>query len=395
MLPAFTPEFTHQSPQMRVVFRPRAVEALAQELARTGIARPLLLSSASVARSAAYARIRADLGTLPLLAYEGVPAHSSLDLVEQLTREARAFEADGLIAIGGGSTSDSAKAIALLLAEGGRLADHASSFTPPDRLHMPELKCPKLPIVAIPTTASAAEVTPGLGVRDARGVKLLFSDLKLVSRVILIDPLLNLGVPAALMLSTGMNGLAHCIEGLYARTRPPLAVALAEYAIPRFLRALPALARAPHEMAPRAELLSAAHLSGQVLLGARTCLHHALCHVLGAMTGVAHGDVNSVMLPAVMDFNLPAATAELAQAARVAGLAGREVDDQAAARALIMTVAGLRAQIGVPTRLRDLGVRREQLAAVARHTLGERGLYFNPRPVLTAASLQELLEQAW
>jgi len=395
MLPAFIPEFTHQSTQMRVVFRPHAIEALTQELARAGIARPLLLSNASTARSAAYARIRADLGALPVLAYEGVPAHSSLDLIEQLTREGRAFEADGLIAIGGGSTSDSAKAVALLLAEGGRLADHASSFTPPNRLHMPELMRPKLPIVAIPTTASAAEVTPGLGVRNARGVKLLFSDPKLVSRVILIDPLLNLGVPPALMLSTGMNGLAHCIEGLYARTRSPVAVAIAEYAIPRFLRALPALARAPREMAPRAELLSAAHLSGQVLQGARTCLHHALCHVLGAMTGVAHGDANSVMLPAVLDFNLPAATAELAQAARVAGLAGWEVDDHAAARALIAAVADLRTQIGVPTRLRDLGVRREQLAAVAQHALGERGLYFNPRPVLDAAPLLELLEQAW
>lgn len=388
-------DFIHQSPLCRVIFRAHAIDALGDELARAGITRPLLLAGGAVARGPAYARMREHLGALPLLAHEGVPPHSSATLVGQLAAQARDFGADGLIAVGGGSVSDTAKAVALLLAEGGRLEDHASRFTPPDRLSIPDLKRPKLPIIAIPTTASAAEVTPGLGVRNAEGVKLLFSDPKLACRVILIDPVLNLEVPAPLMLATGMNGLAHCIEGLYARTRSPVAVALAQYAIPRFLEALPALAAAPQELAPRAALLSAAHLSGQVLLGARTCLHHALCHVLGAATGIAHGDANAVMLPHAMAFNQPAAAAELAQAARAAGLAAFTDDDDAAAGKLTAAVRDLGERIGVPRRLRDLGVQREQLAGVAEHALGERGLYFNPRRVTSATPLLELLEQAW
>ncbi|MDB5802886.1 MAG: iron-containing alcohol dehydrogenase [Betaproteobacteria bacterium] len=393
-MPIEITDFIHQSPLCRVIFRPHAIDALGDELARAGITRPLLLAGGAVSRGAAYARMREQLGALALAAHEGVPPHSSAELVGQLAARARESGADGLIAIGGGSVSDTAKAVALLLAEGGRLEDHASRFTPPDRLSIPDLRHPKLPIIAIPTTASAAEVTPGLGVRNAEGVKLLFSDPKLACRVILIDPALNLEVPAPLMLATGMNGLAHCIEGLYARGRSPVAVALAQYAIPRFLEALSALAAAPQEMAPRAALLSAAHLSGQVLLGARTCLHHALCHVLGATTGIAHGDANAVMLPHAMAFNQPAA-AELAQAARAAGIAAFTDDDGLAAHKLTAAVRELGERIGVPRRLRDLGVRREQLAGVAEHALGERGLYFNPRRVESAAPLLELLEKAW
>jgi len=388
-------DYLHQSPPLRVILKAGALGALADELARAGIARPVLLAGATVARSAAYAQMRASLGAMPLLVHEGVPAHSSEQLVESLAKEAQAFGADGFIAIGGGSTSDTAKAVALLMAEGGRLADHASSFAPPDQLRIPELKQPKLPIVSIPLTASAAEVTPGLGVRNAQGIKLLFSDPKLVSRVILIDPALNLTVPAPLMLATGMNGLAHCIEGLYSSIRSPVAVAIAQYAIPRFLAVLPALAREPNEIAHRAELLSAAHLSGQVLLNARTCLHHSICHVLGARTGIGHGDANAVMLPHAMLFNLPSAAAELGAAARAAGLAQAGDDDTRAAHHLLDAVSEVRAAIGVPTRLRDLGVKQTDLAAVAEHTLGERGLYFNPRKVLDRTPLLQLLEAAW
>jgi alcohol dehydrogenase len=392
MLPA---DFIHQSPQSRVVFRAGAAGDLPEELARVSITRPLLLAGGTVSRGAAYARMRQQLGAMPVLAFEGVPPHSSLSLVETLARQGREFGADGLIAIGGGSVSDTAKAVALLMAEGGRLQEHASHFTAPDQLRIPDLRQPKLPIIAIPTTASAAEVTPGLGVKDEHGHKLLFSDPKLAARVILIDPQLCLDVPAPLMLATGMNGLAHCIEGLYARTRSPIAVAIAQYAIPRFLEALPALAQAPGDLAPRARLMSAAHLSGQVLLGARTCLHHALCHVLGAATGIAHGDANAVMLPHAMAFNQLSAARELAEAARVAGIAARDESDTIAATKLTHAVAALREQIGVPRRLRDLGVKREQLDIVAQRTLGERGLYFNPRAVADPGPLRELLEAAW
>jgi alcohol dehydrogenase class IV len=361
--------FVHRSPAAKVVFGAGALASLAGELAELGVRRPMLLTGRRTAASPIYARVCDGLSGLACETFDAVPEHSSVEIVEALALRAREQGIDGFVAVGGGSASDTAKAVALLLAEGGPLERHASRFTPPDRLVIPALPAAKLPIAAVPCTASAAEVTPSLGVRSPDGTKLLFSDVKLASRLIVIDPAANVCVPARLMLSTGMNGLAHCVEGLYSKVRTPVTSALAADGIARFMKALPAVAREPESAAQRGELLVAAHLSGQVLLNARTCLHHAICHVLGASTGIAHGDANSVMLPEVVRFN------------------GRED--------LAESVRALRESLGVPTRLRDLGVAREALGPVAAHVMGERGLYFNPRTVRSPEEVLALLESAW
>lgn len=380
--------FTHRSPATRLVLRDGVIDDLRTELDALGIARPLVLGGARTQRSALFARSIAALGDLPHLLAEPVPAHSSVSLVERLAARATADGIDGFIAIGGGSASDTAKAVALLMAEGGRLADHAVRFTPPASLIAPRLAAPKLPIVAIPQTASGAEVTVSLGVRDGDGAKLLFTDIQLAARLVLIDPLANLEVPAALMCATGMNGLAHCIEGLYSQERSPLAETLALDAMARFARALPAVHREPRDAAARAALLYAAHLSGLVLVNARTCLHHAICHAIGSVTGVGHGDANAVMLPHAIAFNAGAAAEPLARAAVVLG-AGE------GAGGLASAVRALQTAIGVPTRLRDIDVPREALDRIAAKTMRERGLYYNPRPVADESEIRALLDAAY
>ena len=388
VLPPILAGFVHRSPLTKIVFRAGALAELGAELRELGIRRPLLLAGQRSAASSIYAGAVAALSGLDCAAFTGVPQHSSLEAVAAIVALAKAHGADGLIAIGGGSASDSAKAAALWLAEGGELRDHASRFTPPDKLVIPELRQPKLPIVAVPATASGAEVTPSLGVRTPDGRKLLFWDMKLAARLIVIDPAANLCVPASLMLATGMNGLAHCVEGLYSKTRTPLTTALALHATGLFVEALPRVKSAPDSLAARAALLTAAHLSGHVLLNARTCLHHAICHALGAVTGVGHGAANAAILPHAIEFNALAASE--AMAALVRAWPGARPGDSAAD-----LVRGLQRQTGVPTRLRDIGVAREALDTVAAKVMGERGVYFNPRAVHGPDEIRSVLEAAW
>ncbi len=376
--------FVQRTPAMKTVMREDAVDALGAELALLRVQRVLLVCGGSVRRSPLHGRVLRQLEGMDVLQADDVPAHSSVELVERLARRAVERGIEAVVAVGGGSSSDTAKAVVLLMAEGGRLADHASRFTPPAQLHVPVLARPKIPIVTIPCTASGAEVTPSLGIRDAEGRKLLFTDPQLASRVVLLDPRANLAVPAGLMLSTGMNGLAHCIEGLYSKERSPLAELLAIDALQRFARALPAVHAAPADVAARGELLYAAHLSGLVLVNARTCLHHAVCHAIGSVTGVPHGEANAVLLPHALRFNRDAVQPALAQAAEAIGC-----------RDVIAWLEELALGLGVPRRLRGIGVAHDSLERIATKTMGERGLYFNPRPVQHAGEILGLLQQAY
>jgi alcohol dehydrogenase class IV len=366
-------DFVHRSASAKVISRPGACASLGEELAQMGVRRPVIVTGRRTSRSPAYERSVASLRGSAICEYNEIPQHSSVTSVETVVRLARDHRADAFVAIGGGSSSDTAKAAALWLAEGGELASHASRFTPPDDLVVPKLGAQKLPIAAVPCTASGAEATSSVGIRTGDGHKLLFSDIKLAARLILLDADANVAVPAPIMLATGMNGLAHCIEGLYARQRTPLTDAFARHAIDLFLEALPGVHREPDSVAQRARLLSAAHLSGLVLTNARTCLHHAICHAIGAVTGSAHGDANSVILPHAMRFNYEVVPASLP----------------------VERVQALQSELGVPTRLRDIGVPRDVLPTIARKVMGERGLYFNPRPVTDPGEIESLLNAAW
>lgn len=267
--------FSHRNAPSKVVFGEGVIAGLPRELEELGIRRPVLVAGARTAASRVYARVRGAVSSLSFTELTGMREHSPIDQVMQLRELARRHRADGFIAVGGGSASDACKAASLWLAEGGELEAHATRFIPPDRLHAPPVAAPKLPVVAIPTTLSAAEVTGGGSVCTPDGRKILLVDPKLAARLVLIDPVASLDVPAPIFLATGMNGLAHCVEGFYSRVRTPITSSLALEAMRPFMDALPAVTRDPASAEARSKALVAAHLSGLVLLNARSCVHHA------------------------------------------------------------------------------------------------------------------------
>jgi alcohol dehydrogenase len=384
-----------------LLFGPGAAgERLGAELRARRWRAVALFASPSAAASGQLDRLRAGaLAGCEVIAVHGrVRAHAPAADSEAIAAGLRGRRLDALVALGGGKVVDTAKGVAVLLAEGGRLEDHCSLFTPPDRYLPRELPAPKLPVVAVPTTLAGAEMTPGGGATNDRGVKRTFWDPKLVGRVSAYDPEVLGATPAGVLATTGMNALAHCAEGLYSRTANPVSTALALEATKGLADALPAIraeaspgaaaaagTRLPAEVG--AALGEAAALAGMVIANARVGLHHAICHVLGARYGVPHGVANAIMLPPVLRFNLEATRDAQRRFAEALGVEAAEDPPEVVRR--------FRDALDVPARLHDAGLHRRDLDRVAADLMQERGLYFNPRRVDGPSQVREVLEWAW
>ena len=388
--------FEYDGPLQRVLLGEGAIERLRAEVERLGASRAMLICGGNTRRSTIFDQARAALGDSCAYVFDRVVEHSSTVMATEGAEIARAERIDALVAVGGGSASDTAKAIAILIGNGGPLEQHATRFLPPDQFFPKAIPGPKLPVIAVPTTASAAEVTPGLGIRDpASGAKLLFWDVTLASRVIILDPKANVEVPASLMATTAMNGFAHCAEGLYSRRRNPISEGLALQGARILARAVPAMVADPNSVAHRADVLTGANISGMVISNARVGIHHAVCHCLGALGGLSHGVANSIMLPHALAYNLDVAAKELRGLGEAMGVADRTMSDDKAAGAAIEAVRQLQIDARVPRRLRDTSLDRSLLPKIAEHTLVDRGLYFNPKRTHSAEPILRLLEQAW
>lgn len=381
-MPVVRASFVHHSYPTRVVARIGAVQELRREIEALGAGRPVVLSGRSMAKAPLFEEVKHLLSELRPGYATDIPRHSSLEVVERIIREAAEMDADCLVAIGGGSVCDTAKGVALGLAEGTPVERHATRFVASTGFVTPPLLRPKLPIIAIPTTASGAEMTPAFGIMDDHGRKLLFRDAQVASRVVLLDAAAGMTVSASILLASGMNGLAHCVEALYANQRSPISSILAARGVTLFAEAMSDVASAPGDEMARHKLLTAGHIGGVVLATAGSCLHHAICHVLGAMSGLPHGDLNSVILPHAIEFNASCSRMELAPLC---------VDSSEPAS----FVRALQQRIGVPVRLRDLGIEPELLEPAAQRVMHERGIANNPRPVASAADVHALLLRAW
>ncbi|MGO3125019.1 MAG: iron-containing alcohol dehydrogenase family protein [Advenella sp.] len=369
-----------------VKFGPGCARDLRSELDALGSRRVLVLMQQRMAHSDSWAALRQTLDGLQMQMHSSVPNHSSVVWVEQLASEMAQFQPDSIVALGGGSVSDSAKALAMLHAEGGPLADHVTRFTPPARVHVPLRTKPKLPIISLPTTASGAELTPSFGVRQDEH-KLLFWNRQLASRTVLLDPDLSGDMPLTLLRYTAMNGLAHCFEGMYSRSRSLISDGIALQSIELFAQAL--TDNTLDEKEQRWRLLLGGHLSGIVLSMAKTCLHHAICHVIGARHNAGHGQINTIILPHALRFNDSVAGTSLAPALvmlnRVSGTSHASVSDW---------ISAVIEQLGLSASLADIGLTNNDFLPIAQQTMTERGLAVNPRPVSHADEILSILRQA-
>ena len=246
-------------------------------------------------------------------------------------------------------------------------------------------------LIAIPTTYAGSEMTPVFGTTDrAERRKTVRRDDAVLPKLVIYDPEVTLDLSPELTASTAINALAHCVEACYAREVNPLVPPVALDGIRRIVRSLPLCITNGRNLDAREDLLTGAYLAGFSIGNATMALHHGLCHVLGGRTGVAHGVLNTIMLPHVMQFNADTVPDAMSAIADAMDAGARTRDFAAAPRG----VAALVATLPVPQRLRDAGVPEAILDEVAAEAAGNATVQNNPKPV-TEPDLRELLRVAW
>jgi maleylacetate reductase len=246
-------------------------------------------------------------------------------------------------------------------------------------------------LIAIPTTYAGSEMTPVFGTTDrAERRKSVRRDDSVLPKLVIYDPEVTLDLSPELTASTGVNALAHCVEACYAPQVNPLVPPVALEGLRRIVGSLPLCIANGRNLDAREDLLTGAYLAGFSIGNARMGLHHGICHVLGGRTGVAHGVLNAIMLPHVMQFNADAVPDAMSAIAQAMDAGARTRDFAAAPRG----VAALVATLPVPHRLRDAGVPEAILDSVAVEAATNSTVQANPKPV-TEADLRALLARAW
>ncbi|HVA45601.1 MAG TPA: iron-containing alcohol dehydrogenase [Pirellulales bacterium] len=336
--------------------------------------------------------------------FSGGQPEPSLDLVERCLAEARRIKPGGVLGLGGGSNMDLAKIVAAVLAHGGGPRDYVGENRVPG---------PVLPLVCIPTTSgTGSEVTAASVLTDtANQIKVGVLSNYLRPKLAIVDPLLTVSCPAKVTADSGIDALTHAIEAYTAvdneafplpegecsvyQGRHPLADCLAEKAIEQIGRHLVAAVCEPHNLIAREGMSLAATVAGLAFSNTGVALVHAMEYPVGGAVHCSHGAGNGLLLPFVMRYNLPVRVKQFARVAELLGEDIRGLTEAQGAERAIAAVERLKAAIGIPARLRDLGVTGEQLPRFAEKAFAiKRILRVNPR-VPTVADIEEVYRAAF
>jgi len=366
-------------------------DALSSELDRHADCRAFVISAAGFDESPSYRALQRSLGDRLVGGVFGVPPHSPLPTITNAADRVRACGANHLIAIGGGSVIDAAKAVAFWVSEAVSGDLDLRKFPSIDSVD-PSCRCNSyahwIRITAIPVTLSAAEFTFFAGVTDPlTREKRIFGHAMMAPRAVIYDATLTAAVDLPTFLASGIKALDHAVERLASLRSHPISDAMGKQAIEMLNYYLPRVKHAPDDLGARQQCQLAAWISisgGNA--GVRVGASHALGHALGAHSLTPHGLTSCVLLPSVMRWNLPANAVRQRIISQAFGCL-----DSPAADAIESLVASL----GLPTRLRDAGVKKADLQAVADKALHDPVARHNPRPVQTSADLLEILHLAW
>jgi alcohol dehydrogenase class IV len=390
----------------QLIFGRNAVAQLGEAAVRLGVKRAFLVTDPILLRAGVVEPVHAPLSMsgVAVEIFSGGEPEPSLRVARNAIEQARAFRPDAVIGLGGGSNMDLAKITAVVLKHGGDPRDYVGDD---------KISGPILPLICVPTTAgTGSEVSAATVLSDTENqIKVGILSNFLRPRVAVVDPLLTLTCPPKVTADSGIDALTHAIEAYTAvdneqfplphgersvyQGRYPLSDVLAEKAITLIGANLRRAMANGEDEAAREGMALAATLAGMAFSNVGVAAVHALEYPVGGSTHCSHGAGNGLLLPYVMRFNLPVRRARFAEIARLLGEKVSGLDEAQAAECAITAVERLRADIGIPTRLRDLGVSKTQLRPFAEKAFQiKRILRVNPRPV-TVEDLERILEAAY
>ena len=378
----------------RVVFGRPAAEAVAETAERLGARRVFILAGSTLNRKTdAVRRIAQALGDRYAGVHDDMPAHSPRDAVIACANKAREAGCDLLVSVGGGSTTDGGKAVILCLEHDIREPDGLEPFrTVVDEItgkrHFPQYRAPRVRQICVPTTLSGGEFNARAGITEPRlRLKQSFIHPGLIPLVVIFDPAVTVHTPEWLWLSTGVRAVDHAVETFCSIDGNAYTDSTALQALRLLGRGLPAVKRDPNDLDARLDCqVGAWNSMAAIVTGTRMGASHAIGHVLGGSAGVPHGYTSCVMLPAVLAFNAEVNGDRQAEISAALGAAG-----QPASEVIDRFIAGL----GLPRRLRDVGVKREDLQRIATNCMLDDWTFSNPRPINGAQEIVPILESVY
>jgi alcohol dehydrogenase class IV len=372
----------------KIIFGNGAATTFAAEIKSRNLKNLFIVTSANL--SALSGRLCADLvvGGAAVRVYDQINSEPSVAMFADCLRVAREQPVDGVIGLGGGSPMDVAKLVAALHDSGAQSIQEVFGIN--------LLRGRKLFLACLPTTAgTGSEVSPNAILLDeATQLKQGVISPHLVPDVACVDPLLTLSVPPAITAATGLDALTHCIEAYANRNAHPVVDLYALQGIRCIAGNLATAVRDGANPEARAAVALGSLYGGLCLGPVNTAAVHALAYPLGSEFHVAHGISNAVLLPHVLQFNLPAAVERYADVAQALGV-DPAATAEATARRGIMHLTELMAGCPIPQRISELGVPRAALPRLAARALTVTRLLRNNPRALTEADALAIYESAW
>jgi len=357
----------------RIEYGVGAIGKLAESVKVLGFRKVLIVTDKGIETSGLLSAIADQLTTAKIEfdTFSEVESNPKDHNVHAGTKMAKGLKADGLVAVGGGSPIDCAKAIAVLATHGGAVRDYEGRG---------KISGNVLPLIAIPTTAgTGSEVTFSSVITDSgEGFKFTLKHPCIAPRIALLDPQMTITLPSGLTAATGMDALTHAIEGYTARVSEPLADAAALYAIELVAKYLKIAVFKGNDMEARAGMLLGSVLAGIAFSHSDVGSVHCIAEALGGKYDTAHGVCNAVVLPAVMEYNMDYCRERYARIASAMGISSDSTEN--GARRAVEAVNQLAVDVNLPS-FGSFGVKAADIEELAFKSFVNGSNADNPRPM--------------